>query len=110
VGHSPGAMAASANPAYLFVAHPKSGNVSVLDIDSRKLIAVAAVGANPNYIAITPDGNYALVLNETSGDMAVIRTGSIVQAASERWRSRRGALFMMVPLGSKPVSAAVMPV
>ena len=110
VGHSPGAMAASANPAYLFVAHPKSGNVSVLDIDSRKLIAVAAVGANPNYIAITPDGNYALVLNETSGDMAVIRTGSIMQAASERWRSRRGALFMMVPLGSKPVSAAVMPV
>jgi DNA-binding beta-propeller fold protein YncE len=110
VGHSPGAMAASASPAYLFVASPKSGDVSVLDIDSRKLIAVAVVGVNPNYIAITPDSKYALVLNETSGDMAVIRTGSIAQAASERWRSRRGALFMMVPLGSKPVSAAVMPV
>ena len=110
VGHSPRAMAASASPAYLFVASPKSGDVSVLDIDSRKLIAVAVVGVNPNYIAITPDSKYALVLNETSGDMAVIRTGSIAQAASERWRSRRGALFMMVPLGSKPVSAAVMPV
>ncbi len=110
VGRSPGATVASASPAYLFVASPKSGDVSVLDIDSRKLIAVAVVGVNPNYIAVTPDSKYALVLNETSGDMAVIRTGSIAQAASERWRSRRGALFMMVPLGSKPVSAAVMPV
>jgi DNA-binding beta-propeller fold protein YncE len=110
VGHSPGAMAASAHPAYLFVANPKSGVVSVLDIDSRKLISVAAVGANPNCIAMTPDDNYVLVLNETSGDMAVIRTSSIVRAASERWRSRRGALFMMIPLGSKPVSTVVMPV
>jgi len=42
-----------ARPAYLFVASPKSGDVSVLDIDSRKLIAVAAVGVNPNFIAIT---------------------------------------------------------
>jgi len=110
VGRGPGAIAASGDPAYLFVASPKSNDVSVLDIANRKLIAVAAVGVNPNYITITPDGNYALVLNEKSGDMAVIRTGSITQAASERWRQRRGALFMMVPLGSKPVSAIVMPV
>ncbi len=109
-GRSPGAMAACADPAYLFVANPKSGDVSILDIDSRKVVAITPAGTNPNYIEITPDGNYALVLNETSGDMAVIRTASIVRAVSERWRSRRGALFMMVPVGSKPVSAAVTPI
>jgi len=109
-GHSPGAMAASADPPYLFIANPKSGDVTVMDIDSRKVIAITPVGTNPNYIAVTPDDAYALVLNETSGDMAVIRTGSIMRAVAERWRNRRGALFMMIPVGSKPVSAAVTPI
>jgi YVTN family beta-propeller protein len=109
-GHSPGAMAASATPAYLFIANRKSGDVTIMDIDTRKVIAITPVGTNPNFIAITPDSNYALVLNETSGDMAVIRTGSIVRLVAERWRSRRGALFMMIPVGSKPVSAAVTPI
>lgn len=109
-GHSPGAMATSNSPAYLFIASPKSGDVSILEIDSRKVVSVTPVGTSPNYIAITPDSNYALVLNETSGDMAVIRTESIARAVAERWRSRRGALFMMIPVGSKPVSAAVMPI
>jgi YVTN family beta-propeller protein len=109
-GHSPGAMATCTSPGYLFIASPKSGDVSILDIDSRKVVAVTPAGTNPNYIAITPDSNYALVLNETSGDMAVIRMESIVRAVGERWRSRRGALFMMIPVGSKPVSAAVMPI
>jgi DNA-binding beta-propeller fold protein YncE len=108
--HSPGAMATSTSPSYLFIAGPKSGDVSILDIDSRKVVAVTPAGTNPNYIAITPDNNYALVLNETSGDMAVIRLESIVRAVAERWRSRRGPLFMMIPVGSKPVSAAVMPI
>lgn len=109
-GHSPGAMAASATPAYLFIAHPSSGDVTVMDIDSRKVIAVTPVGANPNFIAITPDNRYALVLNENSGDMAVIRTESIVRAVAELWRTRRGPLFMMIPIGSKPVSAAITPI
>jgi DNA-binding beta-propeller fold protein YncE len=109
-GHSPGAMATSTSPAYLFIANPKSGDVTILDIDSRRLVAVTPAGTNPNYIAITPDNNYALVLNETSGDMAVIRMESLVRAAGEPWRSRRGAPFMMIPVGSKPVSAVVMPI
>lgn len=109
-GHGPGAMAASQDPAYLFIANPKSGDVIILDIDTRKVIAVTPVGTNPSYIAITPDSHYALVLNESSGDMAVIRTESIARAVAQRWRSRRGALFMMIPVGSQPVSAAVTPI
>ena len=102
-GHSPGAMAASANPAYLFVAGPNSSDVSILDIETRRLIAVTPVGANPNCIVVTPDSAYALVLNQTSGDMAVIRIKNIRSAA--HWK--KGPLFMMVPVGSRPVSAAV---
>jgi YVTN family beta-propeller protein len=102
-GHSPGAMAASATPGYLFVANPKSAGVSILDIETSKVLAVTPVGTQPSCIAITPDDQYALVLNQASGDMAVIRIKSVTAAA--HWK--KGPLFMLIPVGSKPVSAAV---
>jgi YVTN family beta-propeller protein len=102
-GHSPGAMAASTTPGYLFVANPKSADVSILDIETTNVLAVTPVGTEPSCIVITPDDQYALVLNQASGDMAVIRTS----AASEQRRWKKGPLFMLLPVGSKPVSAAV---
>jgi YVTN family beta-propeller protein len=106
-GHNPGAMAASASPGYLFVANPKSGDVSILDIETRRVVAVTPVGTEPSYIIITPDDQYALVLNQASGDMAVIRIQNVTRAVTEQRRSRKGPLFMLIPVGSKPVSAAI---
>ena len=106
-GHSPGAMAASASPEYLFVANPASGDVSILDIETRQLVAVTPVGTEPCYITITPDGQYALVLNQSSGDMAVIRIPNVTRAVNEQRRWKKGPLFMLIPIGSKPVSAAI---
>jgi YVTN family beta-propeller protein len=105
-GHSPGAMAASATPGYLFVANPKSADVSILDIQTSKVLAVTPVGTEPASITITPDDQYALVLNRASGDMAVIRIPNVTNAAKQG-RSKKGPLFMLIPVGSKPVSAAV---
>jgi YVTN family beta-propeller protein len=106
-GHNPGAMAASAAPGYLFVANPKSGDVSILDIETRGVVAVTPVGTEPAYIAITPDDQYALVLNQASGDMAVIRIPNVTRAVSQQRRWKKGPLFMLIPVGSKPVSAAI---
>lgn len=106
-GHNPGAMAASATPGYLFVANPKSGDVSILDIETRRVVAVTPVGTEPSYITITPDDQYALVLNQASGDMAVIRIQNVTRAVNEQRRSKKGPLFMLIPVGSKPVSAAI---
>jgi len=106
-GHSPGAMAASAEPGYLFVANPKSGDVSILDLVTKNVVAVTPVGTEPSYITITPDDEYALVLNQASGDMAVIRTRNVARAVSEQRRWKKGPLFMLIPVGSKPVSAAI---
>ena len=106
-GHNPGAMATSASPGYLFVANPKSGDVSILDIETRRVVAVTPVGTEPSYITITPDDQYALVLNRASGDMAVIRIQNVTRAVTEQRRSRKGPLFMLIPVGSKPVSAAI---
>lgn len=109
-GHNPGAMAASAGPddGYLFVANANSGDVSILDIRTRKVLAVTPVGTAPGFVAITPDDKYALVLNQASGDMAVIRIANITRTVNEQRRWRKGALFMLIPVGSKPVSAAIM--
>jgi YVTN family beta-propeller protein len=106
-GRSPGAMATSAAPGYLFVANPRSADVSILDIETSKVLMVTPVGAEPSYIAITPDDKYALVLNQVSGDMAVIRIPNVTAAAREERRWKKGPLFTLIPVGSKPVSAAV---
>ena len=99
-GHAPGPMAASRT--YLFVASPSSGDVNILEINSRKVAAVASVGAEPGFIAITPNDQYALVLNRKSGDVAVLRVGAITKN-----RDRRASLLTVIPVGSRPVSAAV---
>jgi len=99
-GHAPGPMAASQT--YLFVASPGSGDVSILQISARKLIAVVAVGSDPGFITVTPDDQYALVLNRESGDISVLRVGTIT-----RNRDRRASLLTVIPVGSRPVSAAV---
>jgi DNA-binding beta-propeller fold protein YncE len=105
-GHAPGAMAVSRT--HLFLANPRAGDVTVLNIARRKIEAVTAVGADPGFITVTPDGNFALVLNRASGDMAVIRAGAIVAEAAGRLKS--APLYTMIPVGSRPVSAAVKPV
>ena len=112
-GHAPGAMAISENerpPAYLLVANPDADRVTVLDVETGKLVALVQVGREPRQIVITPDNEYALVLNEKSGDMAVIRifTLSGNQVGGDRVKRYKSApLFTMIPVGERPVSAAV---
>jgi DNA-binding beta-propeller fold protein YncE len=102
-GRGPGAMAATnTEPAYLFIANPDSGEVSIMNIRTRRPVAVATVGADPRYIAITPDQQYALVLNRQSGDMGVIRIHADIGN-----RQKSAGLLTMIPVGSRPVSATI---
>jgi YVTN family beta-propeller protein len=101
-GHAPGAMAASER--LLFVASPLSGDVSILNVATRKVIAVVQVGTDPGFVTVTPDDQFALVLNRTSGDVAVLSVPSI---ESNRNRYKSASFLTMIPVGSRPVSAAV---
>ena len=103
-GRSPDAMAVTGDSALAFITNPESGEVSVLDVATHRIIAAVAVGAEPRHVVFTPDNQYALVLNRRSGDMAVIRVAAVVDR-----RTRIAPLFTMIPVGSKPVSAAVRP-
>jgi YVTN family beta-propeller protein len=111
-GRAPGAMAVNAKPpSYLLVANPDDNTVTALDADTRKLAAVVQVGLGPRHIVFTPDEEYALVLNERSGDLAVIRTLALERAPNGSQRRYRSApLFTMIPVGERPVSAAVVAV
>jgi DNA-binding beta-propeller fold protein YncE len=101
-GHAPAAMAASEK--LLFVASPQSGEVSIFNIGTRKMMGVLPVGNDPGFIAVTPDDQYALILNRKSGDVAVLYAELNPQI---RYKERAGKLLTVIPVGSKPVSAAV---
>ena len=111
-GRDPGVMACSADPAYLFVASASGSDVSILDIGRRKMIGIVEVGQDPGFVAITPDDQYALVLNRGSGDMAVIHIASIQAKLGDAAKMRGKALaslFTMLPVGSHPVQATIIP-
>jgi DNA-binding beta-propeller fold protein YncE len=112
-GRQPGVMASSEEPSYLFVASSSGPEISILDVDSRKVVGVGQAGQNPSYITVTPDSQYALILDETSGDMAVIHIPAIHSGSKlgglPAWASISTSLFTMLPVGNKPVEAVVVP-
>ncbi len=96
-------------PAYLMVTNPDSDGITVLDIRDYSLVAAVQVGRGPGRILLTPDGQYALVLNERSGDMAVVRMLALSTTPNGGYRRFKPApapIFTLIPVGDRPVSAA----
>lgn len=110
-GHAPGAMAVTARdakPSYLLVTNPDTDGITVLDIENYGLVAVVEVGRGPCQILITPDGQYALVLNAKSGDMAVVRLLALSTTPDGGHRRFKSApIFTLIPVGDRPVGAAL---
>jgi DNA-binding beta-propeller fold protein YncE len=111
-GRAPAGMAVMDSPAYLMVTNPETNSVTVLDLENDgKLVASVQVGQEPRAIVVTParegQDQYALVLNEKSGDVAVIRLYSLLNQDPNR-RHMPIPLFTLIPVGEGPVSAAVM--
>jgi YVTN family beta-propeller protein len=108
-GHVPAGMAVPHPdpdlPEYLFVTNSGSGDLTVIDVYSRRVVARIPVGQDPQDVVITPDNQYALVLNRKSGDIAVIRVPSI--GAWGNHHNKTAPLFTMIPVGTRPVSAAI---
>ncbi len=111
-GRMPGVMACSGTPPFLFVASRDASDVSVLSVRTRKTVGTVEVGQKPGFVAITPDSQYALVLNERSGDMAVIHIPAIQShklTPSMSLSTGVGPLFTIIPVGARPVSASIIP-
>ncbi len=108
-GRDPGIMAASDEPSYLFVGSASGTDVCILGIDSRRMIGLVDVAQRPGFIAITPDNQYALVLNEASDDMAVIHIAAIRQNGEAKRHKSGASLFTMLSVGQRPVHAVIVP-
>jgi YVTN family beta-propeller protein len=107
-GRAPAGMAVPTDPdlpEYLLVTNAGSGDLTVIDISTRRVVARIPVGQDPEDVVITPDSQYALVLNRKSGDIAVIRIPSI--GAWGNHKNRTAPLFTMIPVGLSPVSGTV---
>lgn len=100
-GRNPGLMTASTS--FLFLTNSAAGDVSVMNIPTHRMVTVLPVGTDPGQVIITPDEVFALVLNRESGTISVLNLEAIqpgrVSAAS--------ALVTVIPVGSRPVSAAM---
>src|SRR4051812_9943250 len=108
-GRDPGVMAVSGSPAYLFVGSASGSDVCILNIATRKVVGIVDVAQRPEFITVTPDNQYALVLDRSSGNMAIIHI-SAFRLNPEASRTKSGAaLFTILPVGSDPVHAAVVP-
>jgi len=111
-GRAPGSMTTTAKgvaPAYLMLTNPQTDGITVLDTDTYSLVAAVQVGRGPCRILLTPDGQYALVLNERSGDMAVVRMLALSTTPNGGYRRFKPApapIFTLIPVGDRPVSAA----
>jgi DNA-binding beta-propeller fold protein YncE len=108
-GRDPGVMAASASPDLLFVGSDSGTDVCILNIDTRKVVGIVDVGQRPTFITITPDNQFALILNEASNDMAVVRVPTIRLNPAIVISKSGASLFTMLSVGTKPVHAAVIP-
>jgi DNA-binding beta-propeller fold protein YncE len=101
-GHEPGAMAVQAQQNILLVANPS--NVTLLDIDTRRLAATVAVNGPPGEILVTPGGEYALSVSQDSGDVSVIRLATVLDR-----KQRTKPVFTVFPTGAGLRSAAIVP-
>jgi YVTN family beta-propeller protein len=99
-GQAPGALAVAGD--VLFVANPRSGDVSIINLASQRLMGQAPVGRGPCHIAVTPDHQFACVLSRESGDMALLHIPTLTTR-----RNKKATLLTMIPVGSAPVSAVV---
>jgi YVTN family beta-propeller protein len=103
-GRTPSAMAVSARRNLLFVTNPESGDLTILDIDTRGVSASIHVGENPGEVLLTPDGEYALVVDQRSGNVSVVRITTVLDH-----KVKTKPLFTVFPTAADARSALIVP-
>ena len=88
----------------LLVTNPESGDLTILDIETRHVSASVHVGENPGEVLITPDGEYALVLDQSSGNVSVVRITTVLDR-----KVHTKPLFTVFPTAADARSAIIVP-
>lgn len=81
---------------YAYVANSNSNNVSVINLQTNKVIATVTVGKTPNCLAVSPDGGRVYVANYDDGTLSVIDAS-------------KNNVEKVITVGSTPYGIAVSP-
>jgi YVTN family beta-propeller protein len=107
-GRTPYGMAVSDQRNLLFVTNPQSGDLTILDIETRAVSASVHVGENPGEVLLTPDGEYALVIDQRSGSVSVVRITTVLKR-KVKTNSPPSPLFTVFPTAADARSAIIVP-
>jgi YVTN family beta-propeller protein len=109
-GRTPYAMALSDSRNLLFVTNLESGDLTLLDVDTRTLAASIHVGENPGDVLLTPDDEYALVIDRRTGNVSVVRIPSVLEHdPGALGKVRTKPLFTVFPTVADARSAIIVP-
>ena len=78
VGKSPDALVSDSANGYLYVANYGSGNVTVINESTNKVLASIDVGSGPDAIVVDPQNGLVYVANYLSGTVSIINGTSLV--------------------------------
>jgi YVTN family beta-propeller protein len=107
-GRTPFGMAVLERRNLLFVTNPGSGDLTIIDIETRGVFASVHVGETPGDILLTPDGEYALVMDQRSGNVSVVRMATVLDHKA-RTNSPPSPLFTVFPTAADARSALIVP-
>jgi len=107
-GRTPFGMAVLERRNLLFVTNPGSGDLTIIDIETRGVFASVHVGETPGDILLTPDGEYALVMDQRSGNVSVVRMATVLDHKA-RTNSPPAPLFTVFPTAADARSALIVP-
>lgn len=109
-GRTPYAMAVSESRNLLFVTNLESGDLTILDIETRSPAATVHVGENPGEVLLTPDGQYALVIDPRTGNVSVVRIPTVLDHdPGALGKVRAKPLFTVFPTAADARSAIIVP-
>src|SRR5262245_15565921 len=95
VGEEPRYLAHTGKGRTVFVSSARSGTVTMISANSRKVLRTTAVGTEPAGVAVTPEGDLVYVANFGSDDVAVLD-------------AHTGELLLRIPrVGPKPRAIAI---
>jgi YVTN family beta-propeller protein len=57
---------------------PGQGSISVINLETNKVISTVAVGHSPNNLAITPDNKYLYIVNYTQNNVGIVKLSSSI--------------------------------
>ena len=112
-GHALYGMAVAPGRGLLFLSNPDAGDVTILNIESRRVVSSIRTGGKPSEILIAPSTDleeYAFVVDADTGDVSVIHIPAVMHKPGDAFIAEPPKpIFAVFHGGADPQSAVIVP-